>query len=70
VNVARPKRPRQPIKITSSEESKIDLIKTFWNKYAPGTPFEYTFLDKDFEAKHVREKRLGQLSLLFTRKKK
>jgi len=55
------------IRITKgNEESKIELIKSFWNKYAPGTPFEYTFLDKNFEAKHAREKRLGQLSLLFT----
>lgn len=55
------------IRITKgNEEQKIELIRTFWNKYAPGTPFEYTFLDKNFEAKHSREKRLGQLSLLFT----
>jgi putative ABC transport system permease protein len=55
------------IRITKgNEEQKVELIKTFWDKYAPGTPFEYTFLDKNFEAKHTREKRLGQLSLLFT----
>ncbi len=55
------------IRITrGNEDSKIELIRSIWNKYAPGTPFEYTFLDKNFEAKHTREKRLGQLSLLFT----
>ena len=42
------------IRITrGQEDSKVELIKSIWNKYAPGTPFEYTFLDKNFEAKHT-----------------
>jgi len=45
---------------------KLELIKSFWKKYAPGAPFEYTFLDKNFEAKHKSEKRLGLISALFT----
>jgi len=45
---------------------KLELIKTFWKKYAPGAPFEYTFLDKNFEAKHKTEKRLGLIFALFT----
>ena len=45
---------------------KLDLVRTFWKKYAPGAPFEYTFLDKNFESKHRAEKKLGMVSALFT----
>ncbi|HTE34568.1 MAG TPA: FtsX-like permease family protein, partial [Chryseolinea sp.] len=45
---------------------KLELIKTFWKKYARGAPFEYTYLDKNFEAKHAAEKRLAILSALFS----
>ncbi len=47
-------------------EKKIDLVKSLWKKYADNAPFEYTFLDKNFEAKHQTEKRIGLLFLLFT----
>ena len=47
-------------------EEKIELVKTIWKKYANNAPFEYTFLDKNFEAKHKTEKRIGLLFLLFT----
>jgi putative ABC transport system permease protein len=55
------------IRLTKGEtESKIALVKTLWKKYADNAPFEYTFLDKNFEAKHRTEKRIGFLFLLFT----
>ena len=54
------------IRITKGDQAeKIALIKMFWDKYAQGAPFEYTYLDKNFEAKHAAEKRLGMLSALF-----
>lgn len=55
------------IRITKGNaDAKLDLIRNFWKKYAPGAPFEYTFLDKNFESKHRMEKRLGQISAVFT----
>ncbi len=45
---------------------KIALIESFWKKYAPGAPFQYTFLDKNFEAKHNTEKKLALLSAVFS----
>ncbi len=55
------------IRITKGNaDTKLDLIRNFWKKYAPGAPFEYTFLDKNFESKHRMEKRLGQISAVFT----
>lgn len=55
------------IRITKGNpDIKLGLIETFWKKHAPGAPFQYTFLDKNFEAKHRMEKRLGQVSAVFT----
>lgn len=54
------------IRITrGDQDEKIALIRNFWKKYAQGAPFEYTYLDKNFEAKHSAERRLGMLSALF-----
>lgn len=47
-------------------EEKIALIKSIWNQHAGKAPFEYTMLDKNFEAKHQTEKRIGFIFLLFT----
>jgi putative ABC transport system permease protein len=46
-------------------EEKVTLIKSLWKKFTDA-PFEYTFLDKNFEAKHATEKRIGLIFLLFT----
>ena len=55
------------IRLTRGDtEKKIELVKSLWKKYADNAPFEYTFLDKNFEAKHRTEKRIGLLFLLFT----
>jgi putative ABC transport system permease protein len=75
------KEPIQPLAITlgpqpnweiairlskGNTEEKIALIESIWQKYADNAPFEYTFLDKNFEAKHKTEKRIGFIFLLFT----
>lgn len=55
------------IRLTKGQtDEKINLIKSLWEKYADKTPFEYTFLDKNFEAKHRTEKRIGLIFLVFT----
>ncbi|MEJ1238528.1 ABC transporter permease [Chryseolinea sp. T2] len=55
------------IRITRGNvDDKISLIESFWKKYAPNAPFEYTFLDKNFVAKHNAEQRLGTLSAVFS----
>lgn len=45
---------------------KVSLIESFWKKHAPNSPFEYTFLDRNFVAKHNSEQRLGTLSAVFS----
>lgn len=55
------------IRITRGNvNDKVSLIESFWKKYAPNAPFEYTFLDKNFVAKHNAEQRLGTLSAVFS----
>lgn len=55
------------IRLTKGDtDLKLELIKASWKKYAPGAAFEYSFLDKNFEAKHKTEKRLGQIFALLT----
>jgi putative ABC transport system permease protein len=55
------------IRITKGKtEEKLALIRTFWKKYAPDAPFEYEFLDSNFEAKQQAEKRLGMIFTVFT----
>lgn len=55
------------IRLTKGDtEDKLALVRSFWKKHAPDAPFEYTFLDQNFEAKHRSEKKLGIVSALFT----
>jgi putative ABC transport system permease protein len=55
------------IRLTKGDtEDKLALVRSFWKKHAPEAPFEYTFLDKNFDAKHRTEKKLGIVSALLT----
>jgi putative ABC transport system permease protein len=63
---------RQPnweiaIRLTPGATSeKIELIRSIWKKYSDNAPFEYTFLDENFQAKHQTEKKVGLIFLVFT----
>jgi putative ABC transport system permease protein len=46
-------------------QKKIKYVETLWKKYTDA-PFEYTFLDRNFEAKHQTETRIGLIFLVFT----
>jgi len=55
------------IRLTKGDaNAQLSLVKSYWKKHAAGAPFEYTYLDKNFEAKHTAEKRLAFLSALFS----
>jgi putative ABC transport system permease protein len=43
----------------------LALIKTKWKALATGQPFEYFFLDDDFDLLYKAEKKIGQLFLAF-----
>jgi len=51
------------------EDDKLEQallhVKTVFNKFRPGTPLEYSFLDSEFEGQFYNEKLLGNLSIWF-----
>jgi putative ABC transport system permease protein len=50
----------------SNVQANIDKVEQLWKKYSPDAPFEYSFLDQNFEAKYRAEQRMGQVFILFT----
>lgn len=45
---------------------KIKLLEQIWKKYMPNSPFEYAFIDENFDSKFRAEQRLGNVILVFT----
>lgn len=45
---------------------KVAELETIWKKYAGGAPFEYSFLDEDFNLLFQKEQKMGQIVLIFT----
>ena len=44
----------------------ISMLKSEWEAFAPGMPFEYTFVDNDFRAGYEPAMRLGNVFLVFS----
>lgn len=47
-------------------QEQIEQLEKLWRKYAPNSPFEYSFLDQNFDALFRTEQRMGQIILIFT----
>lgn len=47
-------------------QEQIRLLETIWKKYAPGAPFEYSFIDQNFDSLFRAEQRMSQIILVFT----
>jgi putative ABC transport system permease protein len=45
--------------------AQIGSIRALWNKYLPGFPFEYSFLDDRFDTMYESESRSGRILNLF-----
>ena len=55
------------IKVSATNSpALISKIKNVWHRMAPGKEFDYSFLDKDFEATYRTEQRTGTLFITFT----
>jgi putative ABC transport system permease protein len=48
-----------------SETESLEKIKTLFSKINPGYPFDYRFLDQDYQALYESESRVGSLSKYF-----
>jgi putative ABC transport system permease protein len=44
----------------------IAKIEGIWNKFAPGQPFSYRFMDDSFNTTYDAEQRLGKIFMVFT----
>ncbi|WP_432410043.1 ABC transporter permease [Rasiella sp. SM2506] len=44
----------------------IVLIENLWKKQAPGQPFDYSFMDEDFEETYSKDRRISSILLIFT----
>ena len=54
-------------KINSNDISgTIADIEQKWSEFAPNQPFEYTFLDKDFDLLYETDQRVGKIFTIFT----
>jgi putative ABC transport system permease protein len=47
-------------------QHQIAKLESIWKKYSPGAPFEYSFLDQNFDALFRAEQRMSQIILVFT----
>ncbi len=55
------------VKVKTSNLGKtIDFVRAQWEKFAPNMPFEYSFLDYDFNKLYINEERTQKLSLIFS----
>lgn len=53
------------IRYSGNPQSVLASVKDLWSGFAPGDPFEYTFLDQDFDALFRTEQRLKNIFLVF-----
>lgn len=51
---------------TINTHTAIENIRTAFNEYAPGIPFDYRFADQEYAVKFTNEVRIGTLSGTFT----
>ncbi len=54
------------VRYNGQAEATVKKAETLWKQYASGDPFEYTFLDQNFDALFREEQRLSRLFLVFT----
>jgi putative ABC transport system permease protein len=47
-------------------QDQIKILEDVWKKYASDAPFEYTFLDQNFDLLFRAEQRMSQIILVFT----
>ena len=51
---------------TEDVSETLKFAEDTWNKIAPGKPFEYSFLDQDYEQLYMNEKQTRKLFIVFS----
>jgi putative ABC transport system permease protein len=49
-----------------NSQEKISTLEAIWKKYAPDAPFEYSFIDQNFDSLFRAEQRMSRIILIFT----
>ena len=49
-----------------TQRTALAMIEPVFRKYAPGSPFDYSFTDQDYAAKFRAEEQIGDMSGMFT----
>ena len=50
----------------SDIEGTLAYIEEVWNEFAPNMPYEYSFLDEDYDNLYINEEQTRQLFTIFT----
>jgi putative ABC transport system permease protein len=51
---------------TENVKAAIQSLETEWNKTLPGHPFDYSFVDEDYDKQYKTEQQLSSLSAAFS----
>ncbi len=54
------------IRYNGSTETLVEAVEKIWKQYAAGSPYEYSFLDQNFDQLFREEQRLSSLFTVFT----
>ena len=54
------------IRYEGSSAEIVSAVEALWKKHAPGEPFDYSFLDENFDQLFRSEQRMGQLFTVFS----
>src|SRR5882672_4329653 len=45
---------------------KVKLAESIWKQFVPGSPFQYSFIEQNFDATFHAEDRMGNIFMVFT----
>ena len=51
---------------TSDLPATMAFVESKWNELFPGSPYEYSFLDEEFDRQYAADERIGRTFLVFT----
>ena len=56
-----------PTRLTAGNiNDKVEQVESIWHEFAPEEPFDYTFVDENFESQFRAEERFGRIFIIFT----
>ncbi len=46
-------------------DQTVEYLETTWNRFAPGQPFDFRFMDQEFDAQYNQEQKIGEIFTVF-----